>query len=115
MANVQVILSLPVLRKGSQPETGPTVVKQLQLMLNQRGGFPSWSRMATLAHPPRRRSSTISRTRTSSSTGSSGDKRGRLSLVQVALAVGARLNARAYRPPLSASGRAPIEEAFAIA
>jgi peptidoglycan hydrolase-like protein with peptidoglycan-binding domain len=40
MANAQVTLSLPVLRKGSEPETGPTVVKHLQLMLNQRGGFP---------------------------------------------------------------------------
>ena len=40
MANAQVTLSLPVLRKGPPPETGPTVVKQLQLMLNQRGGFP---------------------------------------------------------------------------
>ena len=25
---------------GSMPETGPTVVQHLQLMLNQRGGFP---------------------------------------------------------------------------
>jgi peptidoglycan hydrolase-like protein with peptidoglycan-binding domain len=40
MANAQVTLSLPVLRKGSEPETGPTAVKHLQLMLNQRGGFP---------------------------------------------------------------------------
>ena len=36
----QVTLSLPVLNMGSMPETGPTVVKHLQLMLNQRGGFP---------------------------------------------------------------------------
>jgi peptidoglycan hydrolase-like protein with peptidoglycan-binding domain len=40
MADVQVTLGLPVLNKGSMPETGPTVVKHLQLMLNQRGGFP---------------------------------------------------------------------------
>src|SRR3954468_6306472 len=40
MANVQVTLSLPVLRKGVEPETGLTAVKHLQLMLNQRGGFP---------------------------------------------------------------------------
>jgi peptidoglycan hydrolase-like protein with peptidoglycan-binding domain len=40
MANAQVMLSLPVLRKGSEPETGPTVVKHLLVMLNQRGGFP---------------------------------------------------------------------------
>jgi peptidoglycan hydrolase-like protein with peptidoglycan-binding domain len=40
MADVQVTLSLPVLKIGSMPETGPTVVKHLQLMLNQRGGFP---------------------------------------------------------------------------
>jgi peptidoglycan hydrolase-like protein with peptidoglycan-binding domain len=40
MADVQVTLSLPVLRKGSDPESGPTVVRHLQLMLNERGGFP---------------------------------------------------------------------------
>jgi peptidoglycan hydrolase-like protein with peptidoglycan-binding domain len=40
MANTQVTLSLPVLSKGVAPETGPTVVEHLQLMLNQRGGFP---------------------------------------------------------------------------
>jgi peptidoglycan hydrolase-like protein with peptidoglycan-binding domain len=40
MANAQVTLGLPVLKTGSVPETGPTVVKHLQLMLNQRGGFP---------------------------------------------------------------------------
>ena len=40
MANAQVNLGLPVLKTGSVPETGPTVVKHLQLMLNQRGGFP---------------------------------------------------------------------------
>jgi peptidoglycan hydrolase-like protein with peptidoglycan-binding domain len=40
MAEVQVTLSLPVLKLGSEPETGPTAVKHLQLMLNQRGGFP---------------------------------------------------------------------------
>jgi hypothetical protein len=40
MADVQVTLRLPVLKTGSMPETGPTVVKHLQLMLNQRGGFP---------------------------------------------------------------------------
>jgi peptidoglycan hydrolase-like protein with peptidoglycan-binding domain len=37
---MQVTLSLPVLKMGSAPESGPTVVKHLQLMLNQRGGFP---------------------------------------------------------------------------
>ena len=37
MANVQVTLSLPVLRRGSDPESGPT---HLKLMLNERGGFP---------------------------------------------------------------------------
>jgi hypothetical protein len=41
MADVQVTLGLPVLKTGSLPETGPTVVKHLQLMLNQRGGFQS--------------------------------------------------------------------------
>ena len=40
MANVQVTLSLPVVRKGSDPESRPTVVQHLQLMLNERGGFP---------------------------------------------------------------------------
>jgi len=40
MADVQVTVSLPVLKKGTEPTTGPTVVKHLQLMLNQRGGFP---------------------------------------------------------------------------
>ena len=40
MANAQVTLGLPVLKTGSVPETGPTVVKHLQLMRNQRGGFP---------------------------------------------------------------------------
>jgi len=38
MANVQVTLSLPVLRRGSDPESGPT---HLKLMLNERGGFPN--------------------------------------------------------------------------
>jgi peptidoglycan hydrolase-like protein with peptidoglycan-binding domain len=40
MADVQVTLGLPVLSKGSNPESGPTVIQHLQLMLNQRGGFP---------------------------------------------------------------------------
>jgi peptidoglycan hydrolase-like protein with peptidoglycan-binding domain len=40
MADVQVTIGLPVLQKSSQPDTGPTVVKHLQLMLNERGGFP---------------------------------------------------------------------------
>ena len=40
MTDVQVTLSLPVLKAGSMPESGPTVIKHLQLMLNQRGGFP---------------------------------------------------------------------------
>ncbi len=41
MADVQVTLALPVLKKGSQPDTGPTAVKHVQLMLNERGGFPT--------------------------------------------------------------------------
>ena len=40
MANVKVNLALPVLKKGSDPDSGPTIIKHLQLMLNQRGGFP---------------------------------------------------------------------------
>jgi peptidoglycan hydrolase-like protein with peptidoglycan-binding domain len=40
MANAQVTLSLPLLKVGSSPESGPTAIKHLQLMLNQRGGFP---------------------------------------------------------------------------
>ena len=40
MTDVQVMLSLPVLKVGSSPESGPTVIEHLQLMLNQRGGFP---------------------------------------------------------------------------
>ena len=39
MADAQVALKLPVLRLGSDPETGPTVIQYLQLMLNERGGF----------------------------------------------------------------------------
>jgi peptidoglycan hydrolase-like protein with peptidoglycan-binding domain len=40
MANARVSVGLPVLKTGSMPESGPTVVKHLQLMLNERGGFP---------------------------------------------------------------------------
>ena len=40
MADVQVTLGVPVLKKGVEPPTGPTVVAKLQLMLNQRGGYP---------------------------------------------------------------------------
>ena len=40
MADVKVTLDLPVLTKGANPVSGPTVIKKLQLMLNQRGGFP---------------------------------------------------------------------------
>jgi peptidoglycan hydrolase-like protein with peptidoglycan-binding domain len=40
MADAQVALKLPVLQLGSDPESGPTVIKHLQLMLNERGGFP---------------------------------------------------------------------------
>ncbi|MBU3977792.1 peptidoglycan-binding domain-containing protein [Propionicimonas sp.] len=40
MPDVQVALSLPILKKGSEPATGPTAVEHLQLMLNQRGGYP---------------------------------------------------------------------------
>jgi len=39
MADVQVTLSLPVLKVGSSPASGPTIIKHLQLMLNQRGAF----------------------------------------------------------------------------
>jgi peptidoglycan hydrolase-like protein with peptidoglycan-binding domain len=39
MTDVQVTLSLPVLKVGFNPESGSTVIKHLQLMLNQRGGF----------------------------------------------------------------------------
>jgi peptidoglycan hydrolase-like protein with peptidoglycan-binding domain len=39
-ANAQVTVGLPVLKTGSMPESGPTVVKHLQLMLNERGGHP---------------------------------------------------------------------------
>jgi len=41
MADVQITLSLPVLKKGAEPNRGPTVIKKLQLMLNQRGSFPT--------------------------------------------------------------------------
>jgi len=41
MADVQVTLTLPVLQKGLQPSSGPTVVEKLQLMLNQRKSFPT--------------------------------------------------------------------------
>ena len=41
MADVQVTLSLPVLRQGSNPESGPTVIEHLQLMLNERAAFRS--------------------------------------------------------------------------
>lgn len=40
MADVSVTLSLPTLKKGVEPPTGPTAVQHVQLMLNQRGGFP---------------------------------------------------------------------------
>jgi peptidoglycan hydrolase-like protein with peptidoglycan-binding domain len=40
MTDVQITFRLPVLKVGSSPESGPTVIKHLQLMLNQRGGFP---------------------------------------------------------------------------
>ena len=40
MADVQVTLTLPVLKKGTAPGTGPTVVEHLQFMLNERGGSP---------------------------------------------------------------------------
>ena len=40
MPDAQVTISLPVLQQGSQPDTRQTVVKHLQLMLNERGGFP---------------------------------------------------------------------------
>lgn len=41
MADVQVTLDLPALEKGAEPDRGPTIIKKLQLMLNQRGGFPT--------------------------------------------------------------------------
>ena len=40
MADVQITLGLPVLQQGANPQSSPTVVKQMQLMLNERGGFP---------------------------------------------------------------------------
>jgi integrase len=40
MTDIQITLKLPVLRQGSTPESGPTVIEHLQLMLNERGGFP---------------------------------------------------------------------------
>lgn len=40
MADVTVTLTLPTLRRGVEPATGPTAVAHLQLMLNQRGGYP---------------------------------------------------------------------------
>ena len=40
MANIQVTVGLPVLKKGFSPDSGPTAVKHLQLMLNERGGYP---------------------------------------------------------------------------
>jgi peptidoglycan hydrolase-like protein with peptidoglycan-binding domain len=40
MPDLQVTLSLPQLKIGSTPESGPTVIQHLQLMLNQRGGYP---------------------------------------------------------------------------
>jgi hypothetical protein len=64
MANAQVPVGLPVLKTGSVPASGPTVVKHLQLMLNERGGFPVLVEDGFSARPPKRRSSTISRTRT---------------------------------------------------
>jgi hypothetical protein len=53
MPDIQVTLALPVLKSGSMPDTGPTVIKHLQLMLNQRGGFPVLSRTAPSAQRPR--------------------------------------------------------------
>lgn len=41
MANAQVTVGLPVLKTGSMPESGPTVVKHLQLMLVEDGVFGS--------------------------------------------------------------------------
>jgi peptidoglycan hydrolase-like protein with peptidoglycan-binding domain len=41
MTDVQVTVALPVLQKGAEPSSGPTVVKKLQLMLNQRKSFPT--------------------------------------------------------------------------
>jgi peptidoglycan hydrolase-like protein with peptidoglycan-binding domain len=40
MADAQVALKLPVQRLETDPETSPTVIQHLQLMLNERGGFP---------------------------------------------------------------------------
>ena len=48
MTDVQVIFSLQELEKGSEPASGPTVVKKLQLMLNQRAAFLSLSWMEFL-------------------------------------------------------------------
>lgn len=40
MADVKVTLTLPVLKKGVEPPTGPSTVMDVQLILNQRGGYP---------------------------------------------------------------------------
>ena len=115
MANAQVTLSLPVLRKGpaarDRPDSGETTsadVKSAGRLSHPGRGWRLWlihrgvGQALSAEREPRRR-----RDRRATNVD--------VSLVQVALAVGARLNARAYRPPPSASGRAPIEEAFAIA
>ena len=36
----KLLSNYPVLRLGSTLESGPTVIQHLQLMLNERGGFP---------------------------------------------------------------------------
>jgi peptidoglycan hydrolase-like protein with peptidoglycan-binding domain len=41
MTDVQITLTLPELRKGIEPDHGPTVVSKLQLMLNQRRSSPT--------------------------------------------------------------------------
>lgn len=41
MTDVQVTLTLPVLKKGPNPDVIPTTIQKLQLMLNQRGSAPT--------------------------------------------------------------------------
>lgn len=41
MTDVQISLTLPVLKKGANPDAIPTTVQKLQLMLNQRRSAPT--------------------------------------------------------------------------
>ena len=93
MANAQVTLSLPVLRKGVEPETGPTAVKHLQLMLNSAGRLSHLGRGRRLWRDHRTVGQALSAER---------EPHGRrhrraadvdIALVQMAVAVGTRLGA----------------------